>query len=669
MRRATAKQWVMAVMLGLIAAAPRAEEPSPAPIPVEVFYRNADIAEARLSPSGQRLAVTSSIGERNRVGLLVFDLLDLAHPKLAAGFGETDIRSFRWVNDDTLVFDIIDLSAGSGDQPHWRSLFSVKADGTRLRQLVRLRRGGFERHAGPSLLEWNHVVLDVPEGSGDEVIVGRLVLDNGNHVTAVVPLRLNVETGRARSLAFGAPDRSTEWLFDPRGEARIAIAGQNGRRQVHWRAPGQDGWKQIAEFPLLDPGFVPHSVDASGQLLVTTVDGAAGTRVLKRFDFSTGRPEPQPLVSTPGFDFRGDLVTAGDGSAKALGVRALTDAETTVWFDSSLKKVQQAADERFPGHTNRLSCSRCGSNEMTVLVQSWSDQDPGEIWVHQPAKNSWQNIGRVRQDVDPKRMATLDLHRIRARDGLELPVWVTLPPGADKKTPRAAVVLVHDGPWARGVSWQWNRDAQFLASRGYVVIEPEFRGSTGYGLRHFRAGWKQWGLAMQDDVADALKWAHGQGWVDERKVCIAGTGYGGYSTLMGLVKHADLYRCGVAWAADTDPRLLFDPFSSDLPQETRLHLLPELIGDPKPDAGALAAASPVLQAARIKAPLLLAYGRDDKRVPLKHGEQIRDALRAAGQKPEWVVYPDESHGWLNPANRYDFARRMQAFLALHLQGP
>jgi dipeptidyl aminopeptidase/acylaminoacyl peptidase len=667
MRRAAAKLAVVVTTLGLISAAPRAEEPSPTAIPAEVFYRNADIAEARLCPSGQRLAVTSGIGG-NRVGLVVFDLQDLENPKMAARFHDTDIRSFRWVNDDTLVFDIIDLSAGSGDQPHWRSLFSVKADGTQMRQLVRLRRGAFERYAGPKLLEWNHVVLAVPEGGGNDVIVGRLVLDNENNVTEVVPLRLDVETGRVRSLAHGAPDRSTEWLFDPRGEARIAIAGQGGRRQVHWRAPGQDGWKQIADFTLLDPSFMPHSVDASGQLLVTTVDGAASTRVLKRFDFSTGRPEPEALVSTPGFDFRGDLVTPGDGSGKALGVRAQTDAETTVWFDSDLKKAQQVADERFPGHTNRLSCSRCGSNEMTLLVHSWSDQDPGQFWVHQPAKNTWQNIGRVRQDVDPKRMATLDLHRIQARDGLELPVWVTLPPGADKKTPRAAVVLVHDGPWTRGVRWQWNRDAQFLASRGYVVIEPEFRGSTGYGLQHFRAGWKQWGLAMQDDVADALNWAREQGWVDARRVCIAGTGYGGYSALMGLVRHPDLYRCGVAWAADTDPRLLFDPSTSDMPQEALRYTLPQLIGDPKTDAAAMDAASPVKQAARIKAPLLLAYGREDKRVPLEHGEQIRAALRAAGQQPEWVVYPDESHGWLNPANRYDFARRMEAFLAAQLQG-
>lgn len=132
-------------------------------------------------------------------------------------------------------------------------------------------------------------------------------------------------------------------------------------------------------------------------------------------------------------------------------------------------------------------------------------------------------------------MATLDFERIRARDGMEIPVWLTLPPGPRDK-PRPAVVLVHGGPWVRGRVWAWDSDSQFLASRGYVVIEPEFRGSTGYGARLYRGGLKQWGRAMQDDVADALAWAVAKGHVDPARVCIAGASYGGYATLMGLVR-------------------------------------------------------------------------------------------------------------------------------------
>jgi dipeptidyl aminopeptidase/acylaminoacyl peptidase len=220
----------------------------------------------------------------------------------------------------------------------------------------------------------------------------------------------------------------------------------------------------------------------------------------------------------------------------------------------------------------------------------------------------------------------------------------------------------------RGTRWQWNPDSQFLASRGYVVIEPEFRGGEGFGYAHFRAGWRQWGRAMQDDVADALQWAVKQGWVDSKRMCIAGASYGGYATLMGLVRHPELYRCGVAWVAVTDPRLMFKwHWGNDISEEARKYGYPALIGDPTQNADGWDAITPVAQAANIKAPLLLAFGGKDWRVPLEHGTRMRDALRAAGRDPEWILYDDEGHGWLRVENRVDFARRMERFLAQHLQ--
>jgi dipeptidyl aminopeptidase/acylaminoacyl peptidase len=230
------------------------------------------------------------------------------------------------------------------------------------------------------------------------------------------------------------------------------------------------------------------------------------------------------------------------------------------------------------------------------------------------------------------------------------------------------VVLVHGGPWVRGRHWQWDADAQFLASRGYAVIEPEFRGSRGYGQALYRAGWRQWGQAMQDDVADALAWAVKQGHVDAKRVCIAGASYGGYATLMGLVRHPDLYRCGVAWAAVTDPRLMYKwRDGTDQSDEVRSYYYPELIGDPVTDAAMIESVTPVLLAGRVQAPLMLAFGGQDRRVPLVHGTLLREALRAAGKEPVWVVYPDEGHGWFKLENQLDFARRMDAFLAEHLK--
>src|SRR5450830_808309 len=158
---------------------------------------------------------------------------------------------------------------------------------------------------------------------------------------------------------------------------------------------------------------------------------------------------------------------------------------------------------------------------------------------------------------------------ITRRATADIPAWLTLPHGgAGKKLPM--VVLVHGGPYVRGHVWGWNANAQFLASRGYAVLEPEFRGSTGYGFDHFKAGWKQWGLAMQNDIADGTRWAIAGGVADPRRICIAGASYGGYATLMGLVNDPELYRCGIDWVGVTDIDLLFSghwSFSSDLPDD------------------------------------------------------------------------------------------------------
>jgi dipeptidyl aminopeptidase/acylaminoacyl peptidase len=636
--------------------------------PVETFYRWADMGDASLSPSGNRLAVTRVLPDGRR-GLAVIDLKNPKASRLVAAEAQADVFEFSWVNEDWLVFDLVDLRGGVNRRPLGYALFSVKADGSERRQLVKLPQFVYERRVGREPLSWNHRLMMVPRDGTDEVIVGRIEYDNDGHDVAVFPMRLDVNTGRTRSLALGAPERAVDWIFDPNGEPRVVTTERQGRFTRYWRGPGEEKWREFASGSTLAPKFVPRMVDAAGQLYVTTQDGPDGIAVLKRFDFKAGAPEPEAIVSTPGFDFQGQLVYEREaGTSRPLGLHLLTDAHSSVWFDDGLKKIQAAADARLPGRANRLQCRRCTSADRVVMVSSWSDREPGEYWLYESAADRWQLIGRARDDVDPRRMATLDLHRIKTRDGLETPVWVTLPAGFDKKVPRPAVVLVHGGPWVRGNDWRWEPDAQFLASRGYVVIEPEFRGSLGYGDRLFRAGWKQWGRAMQDDVADATRWAVEQGWVDKSRICIAGASYGGYATLMGLARHGDLYRCGIAWVAVTDPRLMFELRGlSDIPEEAKNHELRDLIGDPKADAKMLAEVAPVELASKITRPLLLAMGEDDVRVPLTHGTRMRAALQAAGHDPEWVVYAKEGHGWFDPKNRYDWARRMETFLARHLK--
>ena len=676
------------------ALAPPAASAAPAPaasaaalLPVEMFYRHPDIDQAQLSPSGRRLAVT--MGLQGRMGLAVIDLQSREPAKVLVRDARADIRSFDWVNDERLVFSLIQLDAGGADQRMGPGLFSIGLDGGKARMLVRVRHDFLAAPIiGSAPLDPLHRLLMVPfGGGGDEVVVGHWQLDGSGDLDSVQPLRLNVATGRSRSLAEGMPDKVKVWLFDPQGEPQVGVARDQGQVTVWWRAPGSADWVVLARHPFLDAPFNAHSVDAAGALYVTVTEpGEAGILVLKRFNFKTGQPDPETLARAPGFDFRGRLVHDRSRSPQpgegALGLRLTTDAETTVWFKPALGRLQAAVDQRLPGRINRLTCRRCEADDAVVLVESWSDRDPGQLWLHQPAlaedAGRWQPVAALRKDVDPRQMATLDLHRFKARDGLEIPVWITQPRPAPapvgagaalpKPAPKPAVLLVHGGPWKRGNRWQWSADAQFLASRGYVVIEPEFRGSTDYGNRLYRAGLRQWGRAMQDDLADAVRWAVAQGWVDGQRVCIAGANYGGYATLMGLVRDPGLYRCGVAWAAVSDPRLMFKwQWISDQSDEVRQHSYPALIGDPVADAAMLTEIAPVTHAARIRAPLLLAHGLLDRRVPVVHAEKLRDAMAAAGHPPDWVGYPDEGHGWLKPANRFDFARRMERFLAEHLK--
>ena len=656
-------------------AAAAATAAAAAVLPAEAFFKNRDVLDAQLSPSGTQLALTTAAGAK-RVALVVIDLGPSGKITRPAVFSDADVVRFSWVNNNRLIFSVADLESGSGEDRYTApGLFGVDADGSNLRMLVARRPGAvvvdggrFGREALPYNHPLLHVPLPAPDVENEEVIVGTLVFDGRNDVTEVVPLWLNTRSGRTRLMNLRAPEGSVGWLFDSSGEARAAIARREGKQLVHWRGPGQTVWQLLSESDALRADFGPRHVDDAGNLYVTQQRGPQGYSVLARYDFERRAPAEQAWVSMPGFDYNGSVISTRRGAA-AAGVRVETDAETTVWFDDNMKRLQERVDQRFAGTINRISCRRCGEPDMVALVRQFSDRHPGQLWVYSASTEQWRSVARVMTSIDPAKMASVDFQRIKARDGRDLPVWLTLPAGRAPSSPGPAVVLVHGGPWVRGGHWRWDAMEQFLASRGYLVISPEFRGSQGYGQAHFEAGWKQWGRAMQDDVADAVLWAQAQGLADKR-VCIAGASYGGYATLMGLIRHPELYRCGVAWVAVTDPFLYLEGswwIDDNISGAGRRYSLPQMVGDAKADAQMLTSVSPVAQAERIRAPLLLAFGGSDRRVPLAHGKRLREAMQKAGREPVWVTYPDEGHTWRLPQTRADFARRMEAFLAEHLK--
>jgi dipeptidyl aminopeptidase/acylaminoacyl peptidase len=665
--------WVRLLALGLAGAvgAPALAQAPEAPLPLEAFFAPPDMSQVHLSPSGRYLAVLiPGAGERNV--LAVVDLDDSGKSRALVRYEDADVDGVTWVDDDWLVYRLGDSQAGSGQHDFAPGLFSISRSGGKPRGLVKVRGNPFFTDGAAGLdrrLDYNHRLLAVPQDGSREVIVGEITFSREGHVSALRPLRLNVETGRTRHIEHLAPGSTTLWMFDAAGEPRLAAQYTEGRLTVRWRAPGSTDWASLLDADWLRPPWAPHSLGGGGALYVTHVQGAGGTQVLARYDFDKRAPAAEPTVVVPGFDFSGTLVHEAK-TGRTLGVRAQTDGETTVWLDATLKTLQDEVDRRLPGRVNRIDCRRCDAEDRSVLIESWSDGDPGTFLVWRGRQGELQRVGRRMKGIDSRRMARLDFHRYAARDGRQIPLWITEPRRAEGSAPPPAVVLVHGGPFLRGGSWRWRALPQFLASRGYVVIEPEFRGSTGYGSEHFRAGWKQWGQAMQDDVADAVRWAVAGKRIDGKRVCIAGGSYGGYATLMGLVRDPELYRCGAAWAAVSEPMRMLQGswwWADDISDEARRYSLPVMLGDPKTDAEMLKAISPLQQAARIKAPVLLVHGEADRRVPFVHAKEMREALRRNGQEPEWLTFPEEAHSWRKLDNQRAFARRLESFLAQHLK--
>jgi dipeptidyl aminopeptidase/acylaminoacyl peptidase len=369
----------------------------------------------------------------------------------------------------------------------------------------------------------------------------------------------------------------------------------------------------------------------------------------------------EPILAAKGFDLDPELIRSRDD---IIGLRYESDAEATVWIEPKMKQVQAKVDALLPGTVNRISVP-LRAEVPIVLVTAFSDKEPGQFFTYDTDSGKLVELGRKRPSIEASRMAPRAFVRLKSRDGMDIPAWVTKPKSAGKE-PLPMVVLVHGGPWANSGKWRWDAEVQFLASRGYAVIEPEFRGSVGYGRRLFMAGMKQWGLKMQDDVADATRWAVAQGIADPKRICIAGASYGGYATLMGLVNDPDLYKCGFEWVGVTDIDLMYSVTWSDISDVYTQYGMPVLVADREKDAAQIKATSPIHQASRIKAPLLMGYGGEDSRVPLKHGTDFRDAVMKTNPNVEWVVYPEESHGWVGLKNNINWWTRVEKFLAKNI---
>jgi dipeptidyl aminopeptidase/acylaminoacyl peptidase len=643
----------------------------PADIPVVDFFKTPSLRQPTLSPDGSKIAMlVPGLDGRNALAVA-----DVATPNKRVGvarFSDADIREFAWVNDKRLVMSLIDLQAPLGEQV-LGGLYAVNADGSDFVFLVGRGRGfESEGHTAIRPLRWNHRLARLPHDGSDEVIVERFnFIGYEGQPGSTSLLRLNTQTRATKELVKDGPANATGWIFDREGVPRAAMSWDGKRTvQVFARASETAPWEKLATYDAIDPppgAITPVGFEFDGRMVVAALrDDPARTSALYHYDLKAKKTSAEPFFALKGYDADAALVFDRP-SKRMIGVRYTSDAAGTAWTDDEMRKLQERIDALLPGTVNVIVCTTHCKQSERLLVYAYSDRQPAIAFLFEkskPGKDALALLGASLPWIDASLMATQDMVRIKARDGLEFPVYVTKPQG---KGPWPTVVLVHGGPNVRGHAWGWERDAQFLASRGYLVVEPEFRGSTGYGDKHFKAGWKQWGLKMQDDVTDATRWAVAQGLADPKRLVIAGASYGGYATMMGLVKEPELYRAGINWVGVTDIDLMYSVDWSDFAGSAwQRYGMPLLVGDREKDKAQLDATSPLKRAKEITKPVLMAYGTEDRRVPLPHGTKMRDALKAAGKvEVEWVEYEQEGHGFLLEKNQVDFWTRVEKFLARH----
>ena len=374
--------------------------------------------------------------------------------------------------------------------------------------------------------------------------------------------------------------------------------------------------------------------------------------------------ELEQLYTNDKYDLGG--LWYSDAQKKLLGVSYEGHkGKTRHFFDKATEEMLGRMEKHLRGYEIGIG----GSNkaEDKYIVYAGGDRTMGAYYFYDVKSDTMTKLADLAPWIDEQQMAEMTPVTYTSRDGLEIEGYLTLPVGKTLHNAKNLPVVVnpHGGPWARD-SWGFNPEVQFLANRGYAVLQMNFRGSTGFGRKFTEIAYGKWGQTMQDDITDGVNWLIEKGIADPSKIAIYGGSYGGYATLQGIVKDPDLYACAVDYVGVSN---LFS-FLQTIPPywKPMLDMMYEMVGNPEKDAQMLRENSPALNAERIKTPLLVVQGANDPRVNINESNQMVDALRKRGVHVDYMVKDNEGHGFHNEENRFDFYRAMEKFLGKYLKG-
>jgi dipeptidyl aminopeptidase/acylaminoacyl peptidase len=476
--------------------------------------------------------------------------------------------------------------------------------------------------------------------------------------------RLTIETGDLELVAEN-PGNIGSWVTDPQGRLLAAVTQTpTGDHGVLVRATEGDEFRDLREFANEDDvnvyGFSPDGT----ALYVGTAEGSDLTR-LCALDIATA--EVAVLDADDEADLSGPFID--DRTGKLLGALYVRDRQVFHPLDDDFAKVWAQVDALHPGDVLSLS----GDDSWTKWVAAFNDdREPGVTYFLDSETGESEYLFRPRPRLDPATLAPMQPVRIPSRDGLVLRSYLTLPLGVEP-TNLPTVLLVHGGPWARD-SWGYQPEVQFLANRGYAVLQVNYRGSTGFGKAFMHAAELEFSGKMHQDLLDAVEWVIAEGYADRDRVGIYGGSYGGYATLVGLSFTPDVFAAGIDYVGPSSLVTLIRSF----PAYWRPFLQGtwfRFVGDPGTEEepnreveAQLLERSPISRVDRIKAPLLVVQGANDPRVTKIESDNIVEALRDRGVDVEYMVKDDEGHGFANPENRLDLYRAMERFFGKHLGG-
>ena len=607
-------------------------------IPRQVLFGNPERVSPRISPDGTRLAWIAPHQDVLNVWVAPVSAdrgVDWPAASVVTDDSDRGIRMFAWAYDGRHLLYLQD----SGGDENWR-LHDVDLQTMQRRDLtpfdgVQTQLIAMERKFPTELL------IGLNRDNAQLHDVYRLDLVTGDLVKEVEN--------------FGV----IGWEADAQMVVRAAAAPQpDGGFTLLVRDDADSDWRPLQTVAAEDAlTSAPIAFSEDGRSLLATSSVGAQTGRLVRVDIATGATEV--LAEDPEADVRG--VRLQPDTREPQIVTLLKDRSEYLVLDPAVAADLDAIRALHPGDP---TFEDADDADMTWLIGFTNDAGPVSYFSYDRASRTGRFLFEARPELSRYELAAMQPFSFSARDGLTVHGYASFPPGADRSA-LPTVVNVHGGPWVRDV-WGYHPEAQWLANRGYLCLQVNYRGSTGYGKSFVNAGDREWGGRMHDDLVDAVAYAVSQGWTDPARVAIYGGSYGGYAALVGAAFTPEVFCCAVDIVGPSNLKTLIEtipPYWA--PMVAQFH---RRVGDPTADAEFLWSRSPLSRAGDIRIPLLIAQGANDPRVKQDESEQIVAALREAGIEHDYLLFPDEGHGFAKPENRLRFYAAAERFLARYLGG-